>query len=98
MRIVCTLPNATSPINGHQFLPYGDGSLIGDVPDDEAEAMLTIPGYAAEGPAPDAAEAAVLDTLRARAVELGISVKPAWKEARLQAEIRQAEAAITPAA
>lgn len=93
MRLVCTTPNTTSPINGHEFEPHETGGLVSvaDIPDEEAAVLLTVPGWhklgEEPGGAPTAPAAADLEALRARAAELGIEVKPVWKAARLQAEI-----------
>lgn len=93
MQILCTIPTATSPINGHPFEPHELG-LIGDVPDELGESLLTIPGYqlppTVSTSDPDAPE---LDALRAQAEALGIAVKGTWREARLRAEIERAQAA-----
>lgn len=93
MRLVCTTPNTTSPINGHEFEPHATGGLVsvGDIPAEEADVLLTVPGWFKlgdePGGAPQSPDAADLEALRARAAELGIEVKPVWKAARIQAEI-----------
>jgi len=93
MRIICTIPTATSPINGHKF--EGEpGALVSvdDIPDDEAELLLTIPGYVEHGAEPDA-PAADLAALRAELTALGVEPKGTWKAARLSAEIAKVKAA-----
>ena len=93
MRITCTIPTATSPINGHEF--EGEpGALVSvnDIPDDEAELLLTIPGYIEYGVDPEA-PAGDLAALRAELTALGVEPKAAWKAARLNAEIAKAIAA-----
>ena len=97
MRILCTIPTAASPINGHEFEGQ-PGALVSvdDIPDDEAAVLLTIDGYAehAAEPEPPAAD---LDALRAELAALGVEPKGTWKAARLAAEIAKAKAA-APAA
>jgi hypothetical protein len=46
MRVLCTLPNCSDQINGHRFSPVPGGMVSDDLPDDEARAFCTIPGYA----------------------------------------------------
>lgn len=98
MKIICTIPTATSPINGHVFEPHELG-MIGEVPDELGEALLTIPGYqldaSLQSPVDPGAptEDADLEALRAQAAALGITVKGTWREARLKAEIERAQQA-----
>lgn len=93
MRLVCTTPNAISPINGHDFDPHTTGGLVSvkEIPADEAEVLLTVPGWYKLGEEPGGAtispQGLDLETLRAQAAGLGIDVKPVWKSARIQAEI-----------
>ena len=99
MRLICTTPNTTSPINGHDFEPHTTGGLVSvaDIPDDEAAVLLTVPGWYELGKEPGGAPLAPgaddIEALRARAAELGIDAKPMWKPARLKAEIEAAEKA-----
>jgi hypothetical protein len=44
IRLLCTLPNASEEISGVKFEPHERG-VAGDVPEELAEAMLTIEGY-----------------------------------------------------
>ena len=90
MKVICTIPTATSPINGHEFQSHERG-LVGDVPDDLAAALITIPGYELADPPPPAEDD--LEALRAHARGLGVDVKLTWREARLKAEIERAEEA-----
>lgn len=63
MRVLCTLPHCSSPINGWVFVPSPPGvTPAGWVSEalspEQAAAFLAIPGYAPYyGPAPGAAEA-----------------------------------------
>lgn len=93
MRILCTIPTATSPINGHEF-DGKPGALVSvdDIPDDEAAALLTIDGYAEFDAEPEP-PAADLDAMRAELKALGVDPKGTWKAARLAAEIAKAKAA-----
>lgn len=48
MRVRCTLPNATSPINGVAFETAQDGSLVSaPIDTDTTKHFLSIPGYVA---------------------------------------------------
>ena len=52
MRVLCTLPHCSSPINGWSFAPTPNGWVSEDLPAEVAQYFLTIPGYARwEGPA-----------------------------------------------
>lgn len=44
-RVVCDLPNVTSPINGVKFTQDREEWISEEVPDDVAEAFGKIPGY-----------------------------------------------------
>ena len=44
-RILCTIPTATSPINGIEFGPHERGLISASVEEEEAEYFATIPGY-----------------------------------------------------
>lgn len=95
-KIICTIPNATSPINGYEFELHPDGGLVSvdDLSGEDIDALLTIDGFRADGVTAELDESAdELAALRARAEELGIAVKGNWREARLKAEIERAEAA-----
>ena len=99
MRLVCTTPNTISPINGHEFEPHATGGLVssGDIPDDEADVLLTVPGWfrlgEEPGGAPMSPQGFALDDLRKQAESMGIAVKPVWKSGRIQAEIDAARKA-----
>jgi hypothetical protein len=45
-RILCTLPNASTLINGHQFTQMNRGMVSAEMTDEEAEAFAAIPGFA----------------------------------------------------
>lgn len=48
MKVICTIPTATSPINGHKFHPHPDraGCLVSeDMPEEDARNLASIPGY-----------------------------------------------------
>jgi len=65
MKIVCTLPNASLSINGIEFEPIKDGIGViskGDVPDEVAAHLMSIPGYHEDGKSPvDKAEEVTAD-------------------------------------
>lgn len=45
MRVICTLPHCSSPINGWSFAPTPSGWVSEDLPAVVAQHFLTIPGY-----------------------------------------------------
>jgi hypothetical protein len=55
-KVICTLNNASSEINGVKFTPAEGGMLSDEVSAEQAEAFLSIPGYVEhkEDPAADA--------------------------------------------
>ena len=97
MRLVCTIPTATSPINGHDFDGQpGNLVSVNDIPDEEAAIFLTVPGYFEFGAEPASAaqqeDADALDAMRDELKSLGVEPKSTWRAARLQAEIAKAKA------
>jgi hypothetical protein len=44
-RVLCTLPNASTCINGVDFEPHDHGVLSVDLSDDQAQTFVAIPGY-----------------------------------------------------
>lgn len=95
-KVICTLPNAASVINGVKFEPHDLGLISEDISKDQAEYFLSIQGYesADAKPAVDAeAEAKEIDALRAEAAGLGVDVSPRWKQDRLRSEIERAKEA-----
>lgn len=44
-RVICTLPNASSEINGVKFVSHKLGMLSDDIDDDVAKSLLAVPGY-----------------------------------------------------
>jgi hypothetical protein len=56
MKVVCTLPNASSLINGVKFEVHKLGMISEEIEDDVAAVFLKIKGYVA-APAPKAATA-----------------------------------------
>ena len=44
-RVKCTLPNASTSINGVQFVQTKDGMLSEDIQDEIAEAFTVVPGF-----------------------------------------------------
>lgn len=56
-KIICTLPNASDEISGVKFSRLNGDQLISeDISADQAELFLSIPGYFAEGDAPEVDE------------------------------------------
>jgi hypothetical protein len=52
-RVLCTLQNAAAEISGVQFDPVDGGLLSAEISDEQAEAFLSIPGYAAHQDDPE---------------------------------------------
>jgi len=46
MRVICTLPNASTDINGKTFASVEGGMVSEEMSDEEARAFLAVPGYA----------------------------------------------------
>jgi hypothetical protein len=94
-KVICTLPNASELISGVKFVAHELGVISEEIADDVAAGFAAIKGYFVEGDEPggDAGASDDLDALKARATELGIEVKSAWKAPRLKAEIKRAEEA-----
>lgn len=68
MRVLCTLPHCSSPINGVPFDPTPGGWVSAALSPEQAAAFLAIPGYAPYyGPAPGVAEEPVPAALSAAA-------------------------------
>jgi hypothetical protein len=97
VQIVCTRPNASEEISGVKFTQHEQGMLSEDISDEQAAVFLSIPGYHVLGAEPHGdgreTEDDDIEALKARAAELGIEVKAAWKAPRLKAEIKRAEEA-----
>jgi hypothetical protein len=93
VQVVCTRPNAAEEISGVKFTKHDQGMLSEEISDEQAAHFLAVPGYhvLGEHPAGEDHEADDIEALRARATELGVEVKPAWKAPRLKAEIKRAE-------
>lgn len=87
-KVICTLPNASTLINGVKFIEHEAGVISEDISDEVAAAFASITGYALEGASEVEAE---LSELRTRAEALGIAVKGNWKKDRLSTEIAKAE-------
>lgn len=44
-KVICTLPNASNSINGHDFEDHPDGKISADLPEEVAANFATIDGY-----------------------------------------------------
>ena len=100
-KVICSLPNASTEINGVAFESTDGGMLSVEVTDEVAEAFVAIPGYALVGavdPAVKAAAEAEKADLLARAAAIEFKVKANWGADRLKIEVEGAEKAAAEAA
>jgi len=44
-KVICTLPNASSEINGVKFVSHKQGMISEEIPEDVAKSLTSIPGY-----------------------------------------------------
>jgi len=88
-KVICTLPNASTLINGVKFVEHEAGVISEDVSDDVAAAFTRIKGYILDGV--KAVDTDLAD-LRARAEALGVKVKGNWSKDRLSSEVAKAQA------
>ncbi|MFM2055566.1 MAG: hypothetical protein RL456_3603 [Pseudomonadota bacterium] len=65
VRVLCTLPNVTSPINGVTFEQTEAGWLSADLDDEAARGFARIPGYQIVG-TPETAPSPFNDSAPAR--------------------------------
>jgi 2-oxoglutarate dehydrogenase E2 component (dihydrolipoamide succinyltransferase) len=49
-KVLCTLPNASTKINGVNFVTHRDGMISEEIDDKTAEAFAAIPGYEIHNP------------------------------------------------
>lgn len=55
MKIICTLPNASDSLNGIAFKDHPKGKIsVEDVPKEQAEVFLSVPGFEEAAAAPKA--------------------------------------------
>lgn len=92
-KVICSLPNASTLINGVKFVEHEAGVISEEISDEAAAAFASIKGYVLEGVQAVDEE---LAELRAKAEALGIAVKGNWKKDRLAAEVAKVESKTPP--
>lgn len=93
-KVICTLPNASSLINGVKFVEHEAGVISEEISDEAAAIFTKIKGYVLEGEGEVDEE---LAALRARAEAVALKIKGSWGKERLAAEVTKAEAAAAKA-
>lgn len=70
-KVLCKLPNATSPINGYRFVTHRDGMVSEELDETAAKRFASIPGYEIYDPAggTDPVAEAVLEASRKGTVQ-----------------------------
>lgn len=99
-RIICTLPNASTEINGHKFEPVEGGVVSGELSQEVVDTFLEISGYAlfeedpaavAEAAAKEAKAAAAKAEKLAATAKAATANKPGKKSAAAPAPVAAPE-------
>lgn len=88
-QVICSLPNASTLINGVKFIEHEAGVISEEISDEAAAEFARIKGYVIAG------EKAVDDELvklREDAKALGVKISDKWTKERLNVEITKATA------
>ncbi|MGH3850417.1 MAG: hypothetical protein ACRDRT_12070 [Pseudonocardiaceae bacterium] len=87
-QVICTLPNASSLINGVKFIEHEAGVISEEIDDEAAAVFASIKGYIIAG---EKAVDEELIKLREDAEALGVKVNSKWGKERLTTEIAKAQ-------